>query len=211
MSEDSDEFRSLFGDVKPVKGSNKRERALSPESDGAGANKGPGDKAYLRRAASGEQDDQLAEQAGQPTALQGGDYVSDEYIDWLKPEAMLEFKRPGVQEGVYRKFRLGKYAIEGRLDLHRLTVKEARVEVNAFLKEALDNDSRCVLILHGKGDRNPDRQAVLKSYLNKWLKETAVVLAFHSAQQQHGGRGAAYVLLKKSEASKERTREQFGR
>ena len=39
---------------------------------------------------------------------------------------VLEFKRPGIQNGVYRKLRLGHYDIEARLDLHRFTVAEAR-------------------------------------------------------------------------------------
>jgi hypothetical protein len=35
------------------------------------------------------------------------------------------------------------------------------------------------------------------------------VQAFHSAQPQHGGTGAVYVLLRKSEEKKQENRERF--
>jgi hypothetical protein len=35
-------------------------------------------------------------------------------------------------------------------------------------------------------------------------------MAYHSAQKQHGGAGAVYVLLKKSERLKEKNREEHG-
>ena len=130
------------------------------------------------------------------------DYVSDEYVEFVKPTDTLEFKRPGIQEGVYRKLRLGKYPIEARLDLHRKTVVEARAELVGFIDQALRYDMRCLLVLHGKGDRNPVQPATLKSYVAKWLRESAVVMAYHSAIPAHGGTGAVYVLLKKTERQK---------
>ena len=68
-----------------------------------------------------------------------------------------------------------------------------------------------MLILHGKGERNIHQQAKLKSYAAKWLKEIPQVMAYHSAQKHHGGTGALYVLLKKSERLKEKNRERLGR
>lgn len=135
--------------------------------------------------------------------------ISDDYIEWLKPTDVLAFKRAGIQEGVYRKFRLGKYVIDGRLDLHRKTVAEARSEVASFIGEAMQYELRTVLILHGKGERSIERQAVIKSHVAKWLKEVPEVLAYHSAQPQHGGTGAVYVMLRKSEKAKEKAREEY--
>ncbi|MBT8140153.1 MAG: DNA endonuclease SmrA [Gammaproteobacteria bacterium] len=161
----------------------------------------------------GEAENGQSLKAGELRARPGADYesgsfVSDDYVEMLKPDAILAFKRPGIQEGVYRKLRLGKYPLQARLDLHRKTVHEARREVFDFIRESEDHDLRCVLILHGKGDRNLQRPAVLKSYTAKWLQEISQVMAFHSAQQNHGGAGAVYVLLRKSERMKEKTREQ---
>ena len=200
MSED-DDFFAQMRDVKPLKPSNKREDlSTKPRLSRAAAE-------LRRKVAEG---DVSASTENSDKEL-SREFVSDEYVDWVKPDDVLAFKRGGVQDGVYRKFRLGKYPVEGRLDLHRMTVTQAKREVESFIQEAIAGDHRTILILHGKGDRNPDpkRQAVLKSYLAKWLKEINSVLAYHSALQQHGGRGAVYVMLKKSEAMKEKTREKF--
>ncbi|MAV76317.1 MAG: DNA endonuclease SmrA [Cellvibrionales bacterium] len=160
-------------------------------------------KAYQRQAAVGDHQSDLDNNSIVS--------VSDDYVDMVKSLDVLSFKRAGIQDGVFKKFRLGKYSIDGRLDLHRRTVVEARQEVFSFISEATVRDARCLLILHGKGERNINQQAKLKSYAAKWLKEIPQVMAFHSAQKHHGGTGALYVLLKKSERLKEKNRERLGR
>jgi DNA-nicking Smr family endonuclease len=67
-----------------------------------------------------------------------------------------------------------------------------------------------VIILHGKGDRNPDKIALLKSHLAIWLPQLEQVMAFHSAQPQHGGSGAVYIMLRKGDSSKQNNRERHG-
>ncbi len=128
----------------------------------------------------------------------------------LKSNDLLEYRSDGVQHGVYKKLRMGQYDIEARLDLHRMTVDEARREVFQFLRECFHYELRTVIILHGKGERNPDKVALLKSHLSVWLPQIEEVLAFHSAQKRHGGTGAVYVMLKKGAHSKQNNREQFG-
>jgi len=124
---------------------------------------------------------------------------------------VLSWMRPGVQHGVFRKLRLGHYPIEARLDLHRMTVEEARREVFGFISDCVRYGLRSVIILHGKGQRNPDGVAQLKSYLAKWLRELDGVLAFHSAQKHHGGTGAVYVMVRKSDHDKQLNHEIHGR
>ncbi|BES71895.1 DNA endonuclease SmrA [Marinobacter nanhaiticus D15-8W] len=131
-------------------------------------------------------------------------------VEPLKANDVLAYQRPGIQHGVYRKLRLGQYQIEARLDLHRMTVEEARREVFGFVNDCVTYGVRSVLILHGKGERNADGVALLKSYLAKWLPELDAVMAFHSAQKHHGGTGAVYVMLRKSERDKQRNRERHG-
>ncbi|MDX1636112.1 MAG: DNA endonuclease SmrA [Marinobacter sp.] len=131
-------------------------------------------------------------------------------VDPLTAQDVLEWQRPGVQHGVYRKLRLGQYPIEARLDLHRKTVEEARREVFGFIQDCVRYGLRSVIILHGKGERNPDGVALLKSYLAKWLPELDDVLAFHSAQRHHGGTGAVYVMIRKGDLQKQRNRELHG-
>lgn len=136
--------------------------------------------------------------------------LTSDHIELLTANDILSFQRPGIQHGVFRKLRLGQYQIEARLDLHRMTVEKARVEVFGFIRDCLRYGLRSVLILHGKGQRNPDNIALLKSYLAKWLPELDAVMAFHSAQAHHGGTGAVYVMLRKNDVQKQNNRERYG-
>ncbi|HCW90109.1 MAG TPA: DNA endonuclease SmrA [Marinobacter sp.] len=136
--------------------------------------------------------------------------LTSDTVEPLGAQDLLSWMRPGVQHGVFRKLRLGQYAIEARLDLHRMTVEEARREVFGFVRDCVRYGLRSVIILHGKGERNPDGIAQLKSYLAKWLPELEDVLAFHSAQKHHGGTGAVYVMIRKGDRDKQRNREMHG-
>ncbi len=128
-------------------------------------------------------------------------FLSGEYIEPVDPLAVIEFKRDGVQNGVYRNLRLGKYQIDARLDLHHMTIDQARNAVFQFIKDCMNHDIRCALITHGKGEgRNLPAQ--LKSCMAHWLPQFPEILAFHSAQKQHGWVGATYVLLRKSDKKK---------
>lgn len=125
-------------------------------------------------------------------------FLTDGEVPPVEPEQLLEFKLDGVQPGVYKKLRQGKYGVDYHLDLHRKTVAEARQEVYELLRTASKLNRRVLLITHGKGIMsNPP--ARLKSYLYHWLQQVESVLAFHSALPQHGGTGSVYVLLKKPE------------
>jgi len=132
------------------------------------------------------------------------------FVEHVRPEAVIFFRRDGVQLGVYRRLQRGAYEIEATLDLHGLTVEEAREAVCRFIKDCMRYDVRSALISHGKGQRNKDKIPLLKSFVARWLPMIPEVMAFHSAQKWHGGAGAVYVLLKKSERAKEITRERLG-
>lgn len=107
------------------------------------------------------------------------------------------YAREGVQHGLMRRLRRGQYAIAAELDLHGMTVVEARAALGQFLAACQATHKRCVRIIHGKGLSSPDRKPVLKSRVNAWLQHTDDVLAFCSARPSDGGTGAVYVLLRK--------------
>lgn len=109
---------------------------------------------------------------------------------------VLSFSRSGLQHNVLKKLRQGKNPIEYDLDLHGLTVVEARRALVEFLGECEAAGIRHAIIVHGKGYRSKDKP-IIKPMVNRWLRETDRVLAFHSAQPRDGGNGAVYVLLKK--------------
>jgi len=177
--DDSELFRAEMGDVVPLKKSAQRVRRQKRVEQTPG---------LARRRLAAEADE----------IFDADGLCSEEYIPMVKPRDVLEFKRDGVQHGVYKNLRLGKYPIDSRLDLHRLTVEQARQAVFQFIRDCVRHDIRCALITHGRGE-NREKPALLKSCVNQWLRQLEAVLAFHSAQPQHGGTGATYVMLRKSE------------
>ena len=110
----------------------------------------------------------------------------------------LLFCGPGVRRGVFRKLRRGQFIVESELDLHGLTVRQARTEVAHFLNQAGASGERCVRIIHGKGNRSAGHGPVLKNQVNVWLRQRDDVLAFASPPPKDGGSGAVHVLLRKS-------------
>ena len=125
-----------------------------------------------------------------------------------EPLEYLEWRKDGVQLAVYDKLRHAGYEIEGNLDLHRKTVKEARSLVFNFIRLAQGKGWRCLLISPGKGEFS-STPARLKSYVDAWLKAHPEVIAFCSATRAHGGVGAVYALVRKSKESSEDNRERF--
>ena len=99
--------------------------------------------------------------------------------------------------------------IDGRLDLHRHTVKEAREALFAFLDLARRRGWRTVLVLHGRGERSAT-PARIKSYVAHWLTQVPDLIAWHSADRRDGGTGAVYVMLRKTPEARERARERHG-
>ncbi|EKE75482.1 DNA endonuclease SmrA [Gallaecimonas xiamenensis] len=135
-------------------------------------------------------------------------YLSSEAVELVDPHDVLAYKKDGVQDGVFKQLRQGKYDIQGVLDLHKKRFVAARAEVFAFIRDSHRIGLRTLLVMHGRGENAKPVPAFLKSYCAKWLKEMPQVLAYHSAQRHHGSTGALYVLLRKNDEQK---RENFER
>lgn len=190
MQDDDNWFAKEVGDVKPL-------------------------KAEARVAIRHQDISDLAAAARREAALnepaKDDNFLSDAELPLLDVHYTLSYQGAGVQHGVFRKLKQGSYEHEARLDLHRMTVEQARREVFTFINEAAQLGLRSLLIIHGKGLGSQAQGAVLKSYLNVWLPQLGPVLAFVSAQPRHGGVGAVYVLLKKSMEKKQENRIRFNR
>jgi DNA-nicking Smr family endonuclease len=186
---DDDNFHSLVGDVEPLRHA-PRTIQTAPQRPSPGQ--------------------ELRRHAAEQEHRRDGNYLARaEQVVLVAPWDTLEWKRDGVQHGVFRNLRQGHYPIDARLDLHRHSVEQARGAVFQFARDALIHDIRCGLISHGRGEgRNPP--ALLKSCVNHWLRELDEVLAFHSAERRHGGVGATYVLFRKSARERDENRERHG-
>lgn len=128
-------------------------------------------------------------------------------LEWLHPADPVAWKRDGVQDGVFRNLRLGRYSTDACLNLQHCTLAQARDEVAGFVRQSTELNIRCVMIQQGRARRPDDHANQLKTYLNHWLPELEQVMAFHSAQPHHGGTGAVYVMLRKSEQARQENRE----
>ncbi len=188
MSED-EEFFNAMGDVRPIK----------KES-----------RVNLRKQATHQSVFAARRSAAEADLENPSDPLAESVVEQLEPNAILAFRRDGVQHGVYKQLRMGRYSIDARLDLHRMVIEQARRSVYQFIRDCMNHDIRCALITHGKGEGRKT-PAVLKSHLAHWLPQITEVLAFHSAQPQHGGTGATYLLLKKSDKKRQENLERHQR
>jgi DNA-nicking Smr family endonuclease len=109
----------------------------------------------------------------------------------------LQRKKPPPKARFSRKLARGKFAVQAEIDLHGMTVAEARPRLADFIDYSINQGLTCVRIVHGKGLGSGQRGPVLKNAVNRWLRKWDSVLAFTSARQVDGGTGAVYVLLDK--------------
>jgi len=169
--DDSDVFRRAMSGTKPIK----TEKRVAPGS------KKPRPKALFSRA---DESAALRESlAGEPDEITAG-----------SGEA-LRFHRQSVGRRTMRKLARGKYAVQAEIDLHGMTVDEARPRLADFIEFNARSGKTCVRVVHGKGLGSGQRGPVLKPSVNRWLRRWDCVLAFVSTRQVDGGTGAIYVLL----------------
>jgi len=109
---------------------------------------------------------------------------------------VMSFMAPGIQKRVLRRLRAGGFGAEAELDLHGLTVAEAKRRLAGFLIACLADGLRCLHLIHGKGYRSEGDYPILKNHINLWLRQHPDVLAFCTAKPAEGGTGAVYVLLR---------------
>ena len=175
--DDEDLFRRVFADAKPLK----KKRPV-PEHPAAKAGrkvaaKTPPDKKTAGRPAP--RVPVAAAPAPKPVrALAAGYYTG---MDRLTAE----------------RFRKGKMAIEGRLDLHGMYQDAAHAALNDFIRASAAQGRRKVLVITGRGSR--EGTGVLRERLPQWLNQPPCrdhVVSFTTARPQHGRDGAFYVLLR---------------
>ena len=172
LDEDIKFFRDAVADVKPLKTQVK-------------AHDRPKPKPYPNQRIADEQ--KVIEELA--------DNLSDEWQELSGDE--LNYCRDGISRQIMRRLRNGRYIIEAELDLHGLRRDQAKQELVWFIQQCQLKALRCVRIIHGKGQRSPNKQPVLKSKTAAWLKQMDEILAYCTAPNTDGGTGALYVLLKR--------------
>jgi DNA-nicking Smr family endonuclease len=111
----------------------------------------------------------------------------------------------GADPRLVRRLRSGEFAHQAHIDLHGMTLDEARRAVREFVLRSMAAGRRCVLIVHGRGLNSRDQRPVLKDGVKQWLSRGELsrrVLAFSTARPYDGGTGATYVLLRRERRGK---------
>lgn len=169
--DDASLFRRLMAEIKPLKATDR----VAPEV------RKPKPRARFSR-------------ADHEAVLEESLQVDIDDLEANSGEA-LHFKRASVGRTTMRMLARGSYAVLADIDLHGMTLAEARPRLENFVYQCAKNNKLCVRIVHGKGLGSGARGPVLKQAVNRWLRRWDVVLAFVSARQVDGGTGALYVLL----------------
>jgi DNA-nicking Smr family endonuclease len=103
----------------------------------------------------------------------------------------------GFDRSTATRLKRGQLALEGRIDLHGMTQREAFDALGGFILKSVAQKKRTVLVITGKGLRS---EGVLRRMVPLWLGEGDLkphILAVTEAQPKDGGTGAFYVRLRK--------------
>ncbi len=139
----------------------------------------------------------LAKRAAAEGPMQTDETILSDTQAMLNPvgsQASLSYRIATLQHKVFEDLKAGNLRWFEAVDLHGCTVEEARVAVLQIIQMAKDENQNVIKIVHGKGP-----EAILKNYVNGWLRQHRDVLAFVSAPEKQGGTGAVLVLLKRAE------------
>ena len=175
---DTDLFKTALGGVKKLDNSNiaKIERA--------DIRKKPDAKTLAKRvAAEGTFETNHAELSDTQAILNP-----------VASQATLSYRIATLQHKVFEDLKAGNLRWFEAVDLHGCTIEEARSAVLQIIQIAKEENQNVIKIVHGKGP-----EAILKTYVNGWLRQHRDVIAFVSAPEKQGGTGAVLVLLKRAE------------
>lgn len=116
-----------------------------------------------------------------------------------KPVTGAEAGPGGLDRLTRRKLAKGRVPIEGKVDLHGLTQREAHGLLLSFLSQARAAGRRHVLIVTGKGS-SMGSEGILRRAVPQWFSTAAfrgLVSGYEDASRGHGGSGALYVRLRR--------------
>lgn len=171
-------FKQAMSGVRPIKQA-EVPIALSTKP------KKPDAQILAKRAAAVGQDEFSAQGISDTQAM----------LNPVASEAKLSYRLATLQHRVFEQLKTGNLRWYEAVDLHGCTVEQARSAVLQIVEMARAENQNVIKIVHGKGP-----QAILKTYVNSWLRQHRDVLAFVSAPPDQGGTGAVLVLLKRAES-----------
>ena len=109
-----------------------------------------------------------------------------------------------IEKNKLRRIKSGKISIEGKIDLHGLSLKESEKKLKFFVGNSFRLKKRFLLVITGKGrNSKPNihgKMKTINSEITRWVSDRFYldkVQYISKALDKHGGTGAYYFFLKK--------------
>ncbi len=109
------------------------------------------------------------------------------------------FRRTTISARHLNQLKRGLIRYQSSIDLHGLTVAQAKRLLRSFIKNSSGIEERCVLVITGKGLHSDEGYSALRHAALSELRSLVHVQAYCWAQPKDGGSGAFYVLIRKPE------------
>ncbi len=106
-----------------------------------------------------------------------------------------------IDANLKKKFERGELPIDGKIDLHGLTLEQAHTQFTKFMTRSIKEGARFILVITGKGSSESENgKGIIRKNLPLWCGDKNLkpfILQTREAQPKHGGSGATYILLRK--------------
>lgn len=103
-----------------------------------------------------------------------------------------------------KRIRARRLAVEGRIDLHGMTLPVAQEALTRFILLAAEENRRTLLVITGKGRAEVGK---IRREFPHWLESPPLsghVIGFHVAHREDGGEGAFYVRIREQHRVRKR-------
>ena len=110
----------------------------------------------------------------------------------------------GLSSEVLRRLRREGHNVKASLDLHGLTIDQAREQLHQFIRLCCDHGYKRVRVVHGQGFGSATGTSVLRQQARHWLSQMPEVLGYVSPNHADGGEGAVLVLLRSAQKVNQR-------
>ena len=136
-----------------------------------------------------------------PKLVEKKNYFRKAIISSISPKISID-----IEKNKLKRIKNGKISIDGTLDLHGFSLREAEDRLKLFVGDSLGLKKRFLLVITGKGSNSKPnihgKTQTIKSEIENWLTDSFYddkVQYISKALDRHGGEGAYYFFLKKSE------------
>lgn len=128
-------------------------------------------------------------------------FFSDEFEIFAETQGTLSYVQQGDDPHLAGRLRRGELSPQVVLDLHGMTVQEAKTELAGLLAYCEQQQLNCACVVHGKG------LGILARKVPNWLIQHPNVRAFHTAPRSWGKHGALLLLLKINQSTEQQFRD----